>query len=608
MMFRPRVPARPARGVCFTLDRLESRTLLSAYAVIDLGTLGGTRSWAQDLNNSDQVVGYATTAAGLDHAFVFSDANRNLIADPGEMIDLGALPGDAASYAYGINDAGGIVGTSRSTPLGTDGEERAVRFTAGGAPTDLGLGAGSNAYGSNALGINGTGQIVGGALSGFQYVPFERSATGSVTKFTLPAPYNLYGEARAINDAGVVVGYSGSPAGDSGFVRGADGTLTAVSHDNPALPYSYAWDLNNAGQVVGEGFTSAGDYRGFLWADGNAIDLGTLPQMGSSEAYGVNSAGAVVGRAEQPDGTPGSTRAFLYRDGRMQDLNALIPADSGWLVTEAHAINDRGAIAAEALSPGGAAHGVLLVPTGVTGRHVFYNNSAFDGHDPAATAADDGAIAPDKQARTGSAPATFANVTSYSLGLNGVMIDLGSADAAISASDFEFKVSHGGASDTWVAAPAPRSISVRPGAGASGSDRVSIIWDDGVISNEWLQVTVGASSKTALWRPDVFSFANLVGETGDQPDPTRGLVVDANDLRATRATIPAGDVPISSPYDFNRDRQVDARDLAIVRRNVGAAVGLDGPSAASAIAPAAVIGLPTRSISLRRRDLYAMIV
>ena len=61
-------------------------------------------------------------------------------------------------------------------------------------------------------------------------------------------------------------------------------------------------------------------------------------------------------------------------------------------------------------------------PTGrVVGRYVFYNNSRFDGGSTGA--ADDAAIATDKQALLPGAGATFANYTSYSRGINGVMID-----------------------------------------------------------------------------------------------------------------------------------------------------------------------------------------
>ncbi len=64
-------------------------------------------------------------------------------------------------------------------------------------------------------------------------------------------------------------------------------------------------------------------------------------------------------------------------------------------------------------------------PVAVTGRHVFYNNSAFDGNDPAANASDDAAVATDKAPLAGDVvTATFANYTSYGLGINGVMVDI----------------------------------------------------------------------------------------------------------------------------------------------------------------------------------------
>jgi probable HAF family extracellular repeat protein len=550
---------------------------MSAYRVVDLGTLGGSLSWAYDLNNSNQVVGYSTDPSGRDRAFLFTDANANGAADAGEMLNLGVLAGDEASYAYGVNDLGQAVGTSRTAPLGADGDERAVRFNPGGTPTSLGVGAGSNGYGSTASDISDSAQVVGGVLSGFNYVPFVRSAGGTVTTFTLPGPYNVWGEARAVNNAGQVVGYSGSPVGDSGFIRSPSGTLTPVGFANPALPYNYAWDVNDAGQVAGEGFNGAGDYRAFLWQSGVARDLGTLPGMGSSEAYGVNNSGAVVGRVEQPEGVEGSTRAFLYRDGAMYDLNDLIPATSGYFVADARAINDHGAIAAEAFTPTGAIHAVLLVPSAAATGHVFYNNRAFDGHDPAATAADDAAVAPDKQPLAGAAAPTFANVTSYSRGINGIMIDVDGAAGTLTGADFDFRVG-GGA--TWAAAPQPRSVTVRPGAGVNGSDRVTVTWDDGAIRNQWLQVTVLPSVRTGLWSPGVFSFGNLIGETTASP-----FAVDGHDVLATRARIPAAPAPITEVADFDRDGRLNARDLALVLRNYGASL----PATPQQPGPAAVL-------------------
>ena len=60
----------------------------------------------------------------------------------------------------------------------------------------------------------------------------------------------------------------------------------------------------------------------------------------------------------------------------------------------------------------------------VFGRWVFYNNSSFDGKDANATAQDDGAIATDKSALLPGQKASFKNYTSYSRGINGMMVDV----------------------------------------------------------------------------------------------------------------------------------------------------------------------------------------
>src|SRR5665213_3659667 len=93
----------------------------------------------------------------------------------------------------------------------------------------------------------------------------------------------------------------------------------------------------------------------------------------------------------------------------------------------------------------------------VLSRHVFYNNSSFDGNNPAANAADAGAIAWDKSPLLPGQTASFANYTSYSKGINGVMVDVSGLPATTlsAAADFSFKVGNSSAAGGWVAAPAP---------------------------------------------------------------------------------------------------------------------------------------------------------
>jgi probable HAF family extracellular repeat protein len=61
-------------------------------------------------------------------------------------------------------------------------------------------------------------------------------------------------------------------------------------------------------------------------------------------ATAINDKGAVVGAATT---TTGAVHGFIDQHGRMVDLNSLIPANSGFVITVAAGINDRGQIVAQ---------------------------------------------------------------------------------------------------------------------------------------------------------------------------------------------------------------------------------------------------------------------
>ena len=203
-----------------------------------------------------------------------------------------------------------------------------------------------------------------------------------------------------------------------------------------------------------------------------------------------------------------------------------------------------------ALLPGGAAQDPtgqeLTVHSTIAGRHIFYNGSAWDGNDPLANDGDDGAIATDKMALLPGGKAKFANYTSYSRGINGIMVDIaGLANPAgltlANIGDyFTFKV--GNDSDPgWDPAPGPSGVLVRQGDGVGGSDRITILWADNAIQNTWLQVTVLSDAHgghAGLAEDDVFCFGNAIAESGDSAGNAAEVLANWDDHSIISSPLP----------------------------------------------------------------------
>lgn len=227
-----------------------------------------------------------------------------------------------------------------------------------------------------------------------------------------------------------------------------------------------------------------------------------------------------------------------------------------------------------AFGPNVSSSSVQVTPL-VIGRHIFYNNSSLDGHSAVANEADDNAIS-DKLPLMPNDTATFSNYTSYNKGINGIMIDvLNLKSSSLSMTEFVFRMGNNDDPTTWDFAPGP-SIDVRPPLMAGDPSRITLIWDDHDIKNQWLQVTVLANENTTgLAGDDVFYFGNAIGETGDNQGDLANAMVDLSDVLGVRGNVSLSTtlVGVQNEFDFNRDNRVNVIDM-IIARDSGADVPL----------------------------------
>lgn len=194
-------------------------------------------------------------------------------------------------------------------------------------------------------GLNDRGEIVGGRS-------FFANASSQATTLN-PLPGFTSAVALAINFNDLIVGGSFNSGQPFQATLWPSPTAVPVALAGPTEVF-VSFFINTSGQIIGcfNGSTLATDGGILFWSSVTAQPVAlpalsggavVVPPNGSGfvTAAAINAAGKVVGTSID---SLGNSKAVVWTNGQVQDLNTLIPSGSGWVLQTATGINDSGAI------------------------------------------------------------------------------------------------------------------------------------------------------------------------------------------------------------------------------------------------------------------------
>lgn len=307
------------------------------YTLTDLGSVGGATTDVSDVNDRGEIAGVLTYPNGTFTAFLWTPT--------GGMRIVTAF-GGSNSIGYGITATGQVLGASNV------GANQVHGFIGNDPAQDLVAPLAINSC--RAYAANSAAQIVGG----FSTPADPNTSRGFLLTWGLPLqdltpPTNDANIASDINDFAQVAGYLTDP---NGVPRAAVWTPGLLWRDigTPAGVQSECDAINNFGQSVGFIVPATGTQRAFLHINGIVETLPT-PLDRASYALDINDRGEVVGGY-------GNVAFVFDQVNGLRDLNSLIPFNTGWLLSQGIAINNRGQIVGNGTYLG-QARSFLLTPT-----------------------------------------------------------------------------------------------------------------------------------------------------------------------------------------------------------------------------------------------------
>ena len=171
-----------------------------------------------------------------------------------------------------------------------------------------------------------------------------------------------FSSAAAINGA-LVVGWRA----DAGEMKEAflwqDGNITLLGYIPQGIS-SWAVAVSNQASIAGGGVMDPDQRPNIfgqpaLWKNGKWQLLGLLPKCDVGGSGDMNNDEMIVGLCVEPDNT---RRAFIWTDGRMFDLNELIPSGLDVSIERGWGISDSGRIVADGHDAGNDSVTFLLTP------------------------------------------------------------------------------------------------------------------------------------------------------------------------------------------------------------------------------------------------------